>query len=75
MICDNLEEGDESEASALLRRVQNEPELRKVIANRLKFSAAGGKCAGPGPRKSWLTPRGLTSACITQKLMRAFPSS
>ena len=36
----DLEEGDESEAS-LLQRVENEPELRKVIANRLKFSAAG----------------------------------
>ena len=36
----DLEEGDESEAS-LLRRVQSEVELRKVIANRLRFSAAG----------------------------------
>ena len=36
----DLEDGDESEAS-LLRRVKNEVELRKVIANRLRFSAAG----------------------------------
>lgn len=35
-----LEEGDESEAS-LLRRVQDEPELRKVMANRLRRSAGG----------------------------------
>jgi hypothetical protein len=36
----DLEEGDESEAS-LLRRVVEEPELRRVIANRLRYSAAG----------------------------------
>jgi hypothetical protein len=36
----DLEEGDESEAS-LLRRIKNEVELRKVIANRLRFAAAG----------------------------------
>ena len=36
----DLEEGDESEAS-LLRRVVDEPELRRVIANRLRYSAAG----------------------------------
>ena len=36
----DLEEGDESEAS-LLRRVGGEVELRRVIANRLRFSAAG----------------------------------
>jgi hypothetical protein len=35
-----LEEGDESEAS-LLQRVQDEVELRKVIANRLRRSAGG----------------------------------
>jgi hypothetical protein len=35
-----LEEGDESEAS-LLQRVTDEPELRKVIANRLRNAAAG----------------------------------
>ncbi|PIZ31212.1 MAG: hypothetical protein COY40_02665 [Alphaproteobacteria bacterium CG_4_10_14_0_8_um_filter_53_9] len=36
----DLEEGDESEAS-LLRRVIEEEELRKIIANRLRFAAAG----------------------------------
>jgi hypothetical protein len=41
----DLEEGDESEAS-LLRRVRNEVELRKVIANRLRFSAAGKYATG-----------------------------
>ncbi len=35
-----LEEGDESEAS-VLQRVENEPELRRVIANRLRQAAAG----------------------------------
>ena len=35
-----LEDGDESEAS-LLQRVQDEVELRKVIANRLRRSAGG----------------------------------
>jgi hypothetical protein len=35
-----LEEGDESEAS-VLRRVKDEPELRKVFANRLRRAAAG----------------------------------
>jgi len=36
----DLEEGDESEAS-LLRRVEDEVELRKVLANRLKHVASG----------------------------------
>ena len=36
----DIEEGDESEAS-LLRKIADEVELRRVIANRLKQSAAG----------------------------------